>query len=133
VNEQELRHILARNPAVTVTDHLGRSDRVSSRTDDRGEVHTTESQPGTPDALDAVATGKKQSVGMPRVSFVFYRSRLLDVDGFRSCEKDLLDGLVKACLLPGDKVGQIILDPPRQEKVAHKWQEETVIRIRYHD
>jgi hypothetical protein len=117
MNESDLKHILARNPAIRVSDTR--------------QVLAQEPERRTPDALDGVAAGKTTSMGRPSVSFVFYRSRLVDVDALNP--KDLLDGLVQAGLLPGDEEGVINLLGCTQVKVAHRHQEETVITIRYHD
>jgi hypothetical protein len=117
MDESDLRNILARNPAIRVSDP--------------GKIPAQESERRAPDALASVATGETPGMGVPRVCFKFYRTRLVDVDALNP--KDLLDGLIKAGLLPGDEVGKIILSPPVQVKVAHRHQEETVITIRYHD
>jgi hypothetical protein len=119
MTEAELQAILARNPQISLDD-----TNTSCR-----KVPPSQPQRRTPDALDCVEAGKASSLGTPRVSFVFYRTRLLDVDGFRGGEKDLLDGLVKAGILPGDEVGKIELDPAKQTKVYHKRDERTEIEI----
>jgi hypothetical protein len=131
MNESELRNILARNPQLTATDNLGHRDPVSQRTRDQSKIPAQEPKRRAPDALASVATGETKSMGRPRVSFMFRYSREGDADRFRGGEKDLLDGLVKAGLLPGDEKDKIILDPYQEEKVAHRHQEETVITIRY--
>jgi|SRR5215469_6050528 len=131
MNETDLKNILARNPQLTVSDNLGHNHTVSEGVGNTRQVPASKSELGKKNEVVGVEERKVESMGCPRVSFVFYRCRLLDVDGFRGGEKDLLDGLVKACLLPGDKVGEITLDPPRQVKVDHRNQEETVITIRY--
>src|SRR5215469_2754555 len=119
MNETNLKHILARNPQLTVSEGVGNTRQIPAKEPERREK----------DALASLAKGETQGMVCPTVSFIFYRVRLVDVDALNP--KDLIDGLVKAGLLPGDKVGEIILEPPTQEKVAHRHQEETVIRIRY--
>jgi len=119
MNEQDLKNILARNPQLTVSEGIGNTRQVPAKEPERREK----------DALASVAEGKEACMATPRVSFTFSCCRFRDVDAFNP--KDLLDGLVKAGLLPGDKVGEIILEPMEQIKVAHRHQEETVITIRY--
>jgi len=121
MNENNLKAILARNPQLTVSEGDQNPRQLSS----------TKPKRGTENEMVGVEKGKAESMVVPKVSFTFYRCRLLDVDGFRGGEKDLLDGLVKSGLLPGDEVGKIELDPPQQIKVTHRYQEETVITIRY--
>ena len=129
MNESDLRNILARNPQLTTTDNLGHRDPISKRARDQSKIPAKEPERREKDALADVAAGETKSMGRPRVSFVFHLVRLRDVDAFNP--KDLIDGLIKAGLLPGDEVGEIILEPCTQVKVAHRWQEETVITIRY--
>jgi hypothetical protein len=129
MNESELRNILARNPQLTATDNLGHRDPVSQRTRDQSKIPAKEPERRTSDALDSVAEGEITSMVRPTVSFTFYRTRLCDVDAFNP--KDLIDGLVKAGLLPGDEANTINLLGCTQVKVAHRHQEETVITIRY--
>lgn len=130
MNEDQLKAILARNPSITVTEHNFRDcNSIPSGTTDHGQVSTKEPERREADALASVAERETKSVGCPRISFTFYRCRLVDVDALNP--KDLLDGLVKACLIPDDKEGAIILEPPRQEKVAHKTEERTGIIIKY--
>jgi len=119
MNENDLKAILARNPQLTVSEGIGNSRQVLAKEPERGEK----------DALASVAEREKKSLVCPVVSFLFRLVRLRDVDAFNP--KDLLDGLVKAGLIPGDGVGEIILEPSQQIKVAHRCEEETVITIRY--
>jgi len=119
MNESELRNILARNLQLTVSEGVGNTCKVPAKKSERG----------TPYALEELAEGEATCLGPPSIRFVFRRTRLVDVDALNP--KDLIDGLVKAGLLPGDKVGQIILEPMEQIKVAHRCEEETVITIRY--
>lgn len=62
--------------------------------------------------------------------FTLRKCRLFDVDAKFTAIKDLLDGLQYAGLIRGDKEGEITLEVV-QEKVAHRAQEETLIRIEY--
>ena len=126
MNETDLKNILARNPQLTVSEAGDAARNYFSNT---RQIPAKEPERREKDALASLAKGETQGMVCPTVSFIFYRVRLVDVDALNP--KDLIDGLVKAGLLPGDKVGEIILEPPTQEKVAHRNQEETVIRIRY--
>jgi len=126
MNEQDLKNILARNPQLTVSEAGDAARNYFSNT---RQIPAKEPERRTPDALESVAEGEEARMVRPVVSFRFYRTRLLDVDALNP--KDLLDGLVKAALIPGDKVGEIILEPLVQIKVSHRYQEETVITIRY--
>src|SRR5215469_793190 len=119
MNENDLKAILTRNPQLTVSEGIGNTRQVLAK----------EQKRGTPYALEELAEGEATCLGPPSICFVFRRTRLVDVDALNP--KDLIDGLVKAGLLPGDKVGQIILEPMEQIKVAHRCEEETVITIRY--
>jgi hypothetical protein len=119
MNEQDLRKILERNPAISVAEGVSDPRQVPPKVEKRR----------APDALAKVAEGETASMGCPVVSFTFYRTRLVDVDALNP--KDLIDGLCKAGLLPGDKVGETILAASEQIKVDHRSEEETVITIRY--
>ena len=81
-------------------------------------------------ALGANGTGKTQSARRPHVCFTLCRTKLLDVDAKYGSIKDLLDSLQYAGLIHGDREDQITLEV-KQEKVAHRSEEKTVIEIEY--
>ena len=78
------------------------------------------------------ANGKRktQSARRPHVCFTLCRIKLLDVDAKYGSIKDLLDSLQYARLIQGDREDQITLEV-RQEKVAHRCEEKTVIELEY--
>jgi hypothetical protein len=71
-----------------------------------------------------------RSLSRVTVRFVGFRVRPLDPDNFAGGCKDLLDGLRHAALIPGDEPWLIKFET-RQEKVAHRGEEKTVIEIGY--
>jgi hypothetical protein len=75
---------------------------------------------------------QRETQSLPRVTvrFVGYRVRPLDPDNFAGGCKDLLDGLRHAHLIPGDEAWRLNFET-RQEKVAHRSDEKTVIEIEY--
>lgn len=81
-------------------------------------------------SLDADRAGEAPGTGRPAVCFTLRRVRLLDTDAKHGSCKDLLDGLQYAGLIRGDREDQITLEVT-QEKVAHRKDEETVIKIQY--
>ena len=80
--------------------------------------------------LGPAIPGKVQSVPRVTVRFIGYRCRPLDPDNFAGGCKDLLDGLRHASLIPGDEPWRINFET-RQEKVASRSQDKTVIAISY--
>jgi len=80
--------------------------------------------------LGPAIPGKVQSVPRVTVRFIGYRCRPLDPDNFTGGCKDLLDGLRHASLIPGDEPWRINFET-RQEKVARRTEEKTVIEISY--
>lgn len=80
------------------------------------------SQLGSGDAREA------QGTGCVPVCFTLYRVRTLDVDAKYASVKDLLDCLVAAEFLAGDKEGQVTLEV-NQVKVSTYAQEHTEITV----
>jgi len=72
--------------------------------------------------------GKERSPVGPRlrVTITSYRCRLLDADNL--CPKFLIDALRYKHLIPDDSPEHIVLEV-RQQKVAHKPEEGTVVEI----
>lgn len=81
-------------------------------------------------SLEAACKGKAQGARRPHVCFTLCRSRLLDWDAKYGVLKDLLDGLVIAQLLPGDREDQITGEC-HQVKVKSRKEEKTVIQITF--
>lgn len=81
-------------------------------------------------ALGATVQGKTESVCRTVVRFIGYRCRPLDPDNFAGGCKDLLDGLQHSRLIHGDSIWEIDFQA-RQEKVAHRKDEKTIIEIEY--
>jgi hypothetical protein len=81
-----------------------------------------------PQELVRCDEGKAQSTRCVPVCFTLYRLRLLDVDAKYASVKDLLDCLVSAGFVAGDKEGQVSLEV-RQEKVKTKAEEKTLIEL----
>ena len=81
-------------------------------------------------ALDSANAGEAK--GFPRITvrFVGHRVRPLDPDNFAGGCKDLLDALRHAGLIHGDEPWRIDFQT-RQEKVAHRSEERTIIEIDY--
>lgn len=123
MNEDQLKAILARNKWIRVEET--ENSYVFSN---RREVPTPEPERGAPDALDEMVPREETSQARPIVRFIFYRTRLLDCDARAHGCKDLLDGLVEAGILPGDREDQIDFDA-RQKKVHYKKDERTEIEI----
>jgi hypothetical protein len=81
-------------------------------------------------ALGPAVQREVQSLPRTTVRFIGYRVRPLDPDNFADGCKDLLDGLRHAALIPGDEPWRINFET-RQEKVARRSEEKTVIEIEY--
>lgn len=79
-------------------------------------------------ALEVNHEGEAQGSRLPHICFILRRVSLLDIDSKYHSVKDLLDGVVVAFQLQGDKEGQITLEV-RQEKIAHRKDEETIITV----
>lgn len=91
--------------------------------------HTEPSKPTRRERpLDRTDAGAPQGARLPHVCFVLRRVKLLDVDAKWGSVKDLLDGIVIAKLVDGDREDQITLEV-RQETVAHYADEETIIEV----
>lgn len=85
-------------------------------------------QPELPQALASDSEGEAQSTGCIPVRFILYRCKLLDVDAKYASVKDLLDCVVAAGLVAGDKEGQVDLKV-QQVKVNKKKDERTEIHV----
>ena len=81
-------------------------------------------------ALGSAIQGKEESSERVIVRFIGFRCRPLDPDNFAGGCKDLLDSLRHAGLLHGDEPWRIDFQT-RQEKVAHRSEERTVIELEY--
>ena len=81
-------------------------------------------------ALEPVAEREKESVDRITVRFTGFRVRTLDPDNFAGSVKDLLDGLRRAQLIPGDEWQQIRLET-EQIKVSTQAEERTEIELIY--
>ena len=90
------------------------------------EPTTKPAQPAP--ALGATDEGKAQSARRPHVCFTLCRVKLLDWDAKYGVLKDLLDGLVIANLLPGDREDQITGEC-KQVRVSSYKNEKTIIEI----
>jgi hypothetical protein len=119
----EIRRAMERQPV-----HREAS-RIYAKTDTDTRLPTAEQPQPTP-ALAETRKGKAQGTGRPHVCFTLFRSRLLDWDAKYGVLKDLLDGLVIAQLLPGDREDQITGEC-NQIKVKSRKDEKTVIEITY--
>lgn len=126
MNEADLKAILARNPAITV--ERDDNDKPARIYLSCNKVHTPVEERGTPDALDEVVPGEETRQTRPIVRFIFYRTRLLDADARAHGCKDMLDGLVEAGFIPGDREEEIDFDA-KQIKVSYKKDERTEIEI----
>lgn len=83
-----------------------------------------------PQELGRGDAGEAQGAGCVPVRFTLRRVRLLDVDAKYSSVKDLLDCIVAAGLVVGDKEGQVSLEVI-QQKVRTRAEECTVIEVGY--
>ena len=90
----------------------------------------TAKHPKSATSLASTGKGKAQSARRPHVCFTLCRSRLLDWDAKYGVLKDLLDGLVIAGLIPGDREDQITGEC-KQVKVKSRKEEKTVIQITF--
>ena len=79
-------------------------------------------------ALGGADAGTEKGSTRAVVRIRSWRTKLLDKDNlYRGC-KALLDSLRYACLIPGDSESEIDYEA-RQIKVAHRWEEKTVIEL----
>lgn len=81
-------------------------------------------------ALGGAVQGETEGVRRIVVRFTGYRVKPLDPDNHAGGQKDLLDGLRHAGLIPGDEPWRIKLET-EQVKVAHYKDEQTVIEVEY--
>lgn len=95
-----------------------------------GALQYAEPEPDPTAALEPLAEGKEGGAGRITVRFTGYRIRPLDPDNFAGSVKDLLDGLRRAQLIPGDEWKQIRLET-EQVKVAKREEERTEIELIY--
>jgi len=106
---------------------------IQANLQDYGQAHTDTGLPTTKPAqpapaLGAADEGKAQSTRRPHVCFTLCRVKLLDWDAKYGVLKDLLDGLVIANLLPGDREDQITGEC-KQVRVSSYKNEKTIIEI----
>jgi hypothetical protein len=94
------------------------------------QLSRAEPEPNQATTLGAAVQRETQSLPRVTVRFVGYRVRPLDPDNFAGGCKDLLDGLRHAGLISGDEPWRINFET-RQEEVAHRCEEKTVIEIGY--
>lgn len=73
---------------------------------------------------------EKKSDARPFVHIIMYRVRLLDKDNAYASTKCLVDCLCEVGLIPGDSIKDIDL-AVRQEKVKHRHEQKTEVRIVY--
>ena len=92
------------------------------------KIQDSEPQHHQTPALGRPDEGKKEGVGVTRISFTLFRVRPLDPDNAAGSCKDLLDGCVHAGLLFDDAPWLIIFET-KQEKVKSYAEEQTVIEI----
>ena len=92
------------------------------------KIQDSEPQHHQTPALGRPDEGKKEGVGVTRISFTLFRVRPLDPDNAAGSCKDLLDGCVHAGLLFDDAPWLIIFET-KQEKVKSYAEERTVIEI----
>jgi hypothetical protein len=95
-----------------------------------GALQYAEPQRDPTPALEPVAEGKKESSDRITVRFIGKRVRPLDPDNFAGSVKDLLDGLRRANLIPGDEWKQIRLET-EQVEITNREQERTEIELIY--
>lgn len=96
-------------------------------------VRLPNSQPREcPPPLERDRKEETRGAKCPVVRFTLCRIRLLDVDAKYASVKDLLDGLTAACLIHGDKEGQVRLEV-EQIQVPTIANEKTLIEIEYED
>jgi hypothetical protein len=119
LSEQDFRAMFPRASA----------DTIAANTN---ENHPYNSTPGSelesPIRNESVAAsaGKAENPKRHVVSITSYRARLLDPDNL--CPKYFIDFLRYCGAIPDDREEDIILEI-KQEKVAHRAQEKTVIQI----
>lgn len=106
---------------------------IQANLQDYGQAHVDTGLPTTKPAqpapaLGATDEGKAQSARRPHVCFTLCRVKLLDWDAKYGVLKDLLDGLVIANLLPGDREDQITGEC-KQVRVSSYKNEKTIIEI----
>lgn len=87
-------------------------------------------EPDPPSALDKMAGRKEESLSRITIRFTGYRVRPLDPDNFAGSVKDLLDGLRRVQLIPGDEWHRIRLET-EQIKVSKVSEERTEIELFY--
>ena len=95
-----------------------------------GALHDAEPKRYAPTALGEVAGGKAASLQRITVRFTGFRVRPIDPDNFAGSVKDLLDGLRRVRLIPGDEWHRIKLET-EQVKVASAQDERTEIELIY--
>jgi hypothetical protein len=93
-------------------------------------IQNAESEYHKTATLGSAVQREAKSLHRTIVRFIGYRVRCLDPDNFAGGCKDLLDGLRHALLIPGDEPWRINFET-RQEKVAHRSEEKTVIELEY--
>lgn len=114
----QLQQLLRRNSAITVEGLVKTHHKLSH----------PKPEPDKKDALEPTVQGKAESLRRAGVRFTLFRVRPLDPDNAAASCKDLLDGLVRAKILPDDAIWQIEFSVT-QEKVCSYKQEKTVIEL----
>ena len=93
-----------------------------------GQVSSPKSKQDKAATLDTTVPGKEEGSKRVIVRFIGYVCRPLDYDNFIAGTKDLLDGIVKAGLIPDDST-EFIIHEARQIKVATRKEERVEIEI----
>jgi hypothetical protein len=91
-------------------------------------LQSSEPQHNEAPALGSAVPRRSESTPRVTVRFIGYRVRPLDPDNFAGGCKALIDGLRYAHLIEGDEPWRINLET-RQEKVARRTEERTIIEI----
>lgn len=112
-----LKQLLARNPHITAGEPT-----------DRPVLQNAKPERHTRVALPTASEGEKPHAGRLRIRITGYRVALLDDDNHSGGCKALTDCLRHSGLIPEDSRKEIKLVYD-QIKVAHRWQEITVVEI----
>jgi len=116
----------------TISRAIGGGQEAYYEVDHQCEIQCSKSKRDQTAALGGSVQGKEKGVQRVVVRFTGFRTRPLDPDNFSGGCKDLLDGLRHAGLISGDEPWRIDFQTA-QEKVAHRYEERTVIEINLGD